>query len=35
MTRVRIAGTDKRGKIEVIYANAEELDRLVALLGLT
>lgn len=33
MTRVRITGTDKRGKIEVIYANAEELERLAALLG--
>ena len=35
MTRVRITGTDKRGKIEVVYANAEELERLAALLGVT
>ncbi|HUF92778.1 MAG TPA: ParB/RepB/Spo0J family partition protein [Candidatus Limnocylindria bacterium] len=34
MTRVRITGNDKRGKIEVVYANAEELERLTALLGL-
>lgn len=28
MTRVRITGTEKKGKIEVIYATAEELERL-------
>jgi ParB family chromosome partitioning protein len=33
MTRVRIVGNDKNGKIEVVYATAEELDRLSELLG--
>ena len=33
MTRVKIAGNDKRGRIEVTYANAEELERLSAALG--
>ena len=33
MTRVRIMGNDKRGRIEVVYATAEELERLAALLG--
>jgi ParB family chromosome partitioning protein len=33
MTRVRIMGNDKNGKIEVVYATAEELDRLSELLG--
>jgi ParB family chromosome partitioning protein len=33
MTRVRITGNDRRGRIEVIYANADELERLAALLG--
>jgi ParB family chromosome partitioning protein len=29
MTRVRIVGNDRRGRIEVVYASAEELSRLV------
>src|SRR5438128_4247721 len=33
MTRVRIVGTERKGKIEVIYATGEELDRLTELLG--
>ena len=33
MTRVRIVGGDRQGRIEVSYANAEELERLAALLG--
>lgn len=33
MTRVRIVGGDRRGRIEVSYANAEELERLAGLLG--
>jgi len=33
MTRVRITGTDRRGRIEVVYATAEELERLAGLLG--
>lgn len=33
MTRVKIMGNDKRGRIEVAYATAEELERLAALLG--
>jgi len=33
MTRVRIMGNDKRGRIEVVYATGEELERLTALLG--
>src|SRR2546425_29795 len=33
MTRVRIVGTERKGKIEVIYATGEELDRLTQLLG--
>lgn len=32
LTRVRIVGNDRRGRIEVTYANAEELERLGALL---
>lgn len=32
MTRVRIVGNDRRGRIEVTYANAGELERLGALL---
>lgn len=35
MTRVRITGSDKHGKIEIVYANGEELERLAALLGMT
>lgn len=33
MTRVRIVGSDRQGRIEISYANAEELERLAALLG--
>ena len=33
MTRVRITGTDRRGRIEIAYANAEELERITELLG--
>ena len=33
MTRVRITGTDRRGRIEIAYANATELERLAELLG--
>jgi len=33
MTRVRIVGNDRRGRIEVTYATAEELDRLGGVLG--
>ena len=33
MTRVRIIGTERQGRIEVVYANADELERLTALLG--
>jgi ParB family chromosome partitioning protein len=33
MTRVRIVGSERRGRIEVSYANAEELERLAGLLG--
>ncbi len=33
MTRVRIAGNDRRGKIEIVYATADELERLAELLG--
>jgi ParB family transcriptional regulator, chromosome partitioning protein len=33
MTRVRIVGNDRRGRIEVTYANPEELERLRGLLG--
>lgn len=32
MTRVRITGTDRRGRIEITYATADELERLSALL---
>jgi ParB family chromosome partitioning protein len=35
MTRVTISGNERRGKIEVIYANAEELERIADLLGAT
>ena len=28
MTRVRITGTDRRGRIEIVYGNADELERL-------
>ena len=30
MTRVRITGTDRRGRIEIEYGNADELERLTA-----
>jgi ParB family chromosome partitioning protein len=33
MTRVRIVGSERQGRIEVNYANAEELERLAGLLG--
>lgn len=33
LTRVRITGTERQGKIEVTYANAEELERLAEKLG--
>ncbi len=33
MTRVRIVGNDKTGKIEIVYATGEELERLSELLG--
>ena len=33
MTRVRIVGGERSGRIEVAYANADELERLAALLG--
>ncbi len=33
MTRVRIVGNDRKGKIEIVYATAEELERLSELLG--
>lgn len=33
MTRVRIVGNDRRGRIEIMYATPEELERLGELLG--
>jgi ParB family chromosome partitioning protein len=33
MTRVRITGTERAGTIQVVYANAEELERLTELMG--
>jgi ParB family chromosome partitioning protein len=33
MTRVRITGSERKGRIEIVYATAEELERLSALLG--
>lgn len=33
MTRVRISGNDTKGRIEVLYATADELERLSALMG--
>jgi ParB family transcriptional regulator, chromosome partitioning protein len=33
MTRVRITGTERAGTIQVVYANAEELERLAELMG--
>ena len=35
MTRVKIAGNEKRGRIEVTYANPDELERLSAALGVS
>jgi ParB family chromosome partitioning protein len=33
MTRVRIVGSERQGRIEITYANADELERLAGLLG--
>jgi ParB family chromosome partitioning protein len=33
MTRVKIVGNDRRGRIEIVYATPEELERLSGLLG--
>ncbi|MBM3221073.1 MAG: ParB/RepB/Spo0J family partition protein [Candidatus Rokubacteria bacterium] len=33
MTRVRIVGNDRRGRIEIVYATPEELERLSGMLG--
>jgi ParB family chromosome partitioning protein len=33
MTRVRIRGNERRGRVEITYASAEELDRLSAMLS--
>ena len=33
MTRVRIVGTERQGRIEITYANGDELERLAGLLG--
>jgi hypothetical protein len=33
MTRVRIIGNERKGKIEVSYATPDELERLAELLG--
>jgi len=33
MTRVRLVGNDRKGKIEIVYANPDELERLAGLLG--
>ncbi len=33
MTRVRIAGTERKGKIEITFATADELERIAELLG--
>jgi ParB family chromosome partitioning protein len=33
MTRVRVVGHERRGAIQIVYATAEELERLVARLG--
>lgn len=34
LTRVKIVGNDRRGRIEILYANPEELERLISTLGL-
>jgi hypothetical protein len=33
MTRVRLVGSERQGRIEIVYASAEELERLAGLLG--
>jgi ParB family transcriptional regulator, chromosome partitioning protein len=33
LARVRITGSERRGKIEIIYTSAEELERVAGLLG--
>lgn len=33
LTRVRITGNERRGRIEIVYATPDELERLTALLG--
>ena len=33
LTKVRITGSERRGRIEISYATSDELERLVALLG--
>jgi hypothetical protein len=33
MTRVKIVGHERRGKIEITYATAEELERITASLA--
>jgi ParB family chromosome partitioning protein len=33
MTRVRITGTERKGRIEIMYATPEELERLSTALG--
>jgi ParB family chromosome partitioning protein len=33
MTRVRIVGNERKGRIEISYANADELERLTGLLA--
>jgi ParB family chromosome partitioning protein len=33
MTRVRVVGNERRGRIEIVYATAEELERLGGVLG--
>jgi ParB family chromosome partitioning protein len=33
MTRVRVRGTERRGRVEITYASAEELERLSAIFG--
>jgi ParB family chromosome partitioning protein len=33
VTRVRIRGTERRGRIEIVYGSTDELNRLAAILG--
>ena len=33
LARVRITGSERRGKIEIIYTSAEDLERVAGLLG--